>query len=151
MKDKEGRDVLNVEPARGCVHKMRSNIPPPLEKKSIQSSPIPYCLTGKQWPTKQGDTWESVTKGNSISAVGVYMDNQDLTKDCANVTPGVSVCIPMACITYDIQPTGTCCTIGSSQRLASGIVLQYNSWLDAGRTNLKSVTRFHGNISAHLS
>lgn len=79
------------------------------------------------------------------------MGSQDLIKDCANVTPGVSVCIPMPCITYEVQPTDTCFTIESSQGLASGILLQYNSWLDAGGINLKSVTGFHGNPSAHLS
>jgi hypothetical protein len=119
-----------------------TDIPPPLEK--VQPAPLPYCLTGKRYSTKQGDTCESIAKSNSASAAAIYMGNQDLIKDCAKVTAGVSVCIPMTCITYQVQPGDTCFTIERSQGLAPGVLLQYNSWLDAGCTNLQSATGFYG-------
>ena len=119
-----------------------TDIPPPLE--IVQPAPLPYCLTGKRYTTKEGDTCESIAKSNSVSAAGLYMGNQDLIKDCANVTPGVSVCIPMTCITYQVQEADTCFTIERAQGLKSGVLLKYNSWLDAGCTNLLSATGFYG-------
>jgi hypothetical protein len=71
-----------------------------------------------------------------VSAAGVYMGNQDLLKDCANVTPGLSVCLPLTCVTHELQQSETCFSIERSLGLEDGMIRQFNSWLDAGYTNL---------------
>ncbi|KAH8706873.1 hypothetical protein GQ44DRAFT_753038 [Phaeosphaeriaceae sp. PMI808] len=103
-----------------------------------------YCLSNKRYTTKQGDTCESISSGTSVSSAALYMGNQDLLKDCASINPGLSVCLPLTCITYNLQPSDTCYNIERKLGLEAGIVQQFNSWLNMGCTNLHSATAFYG-------
>jgi hypothetical protein len=117
-------------------------IPAPLD--TVQPAPAPYCLSNKRYSTKQGDTCESISSGNSVSSAALYMGNQDLLKDCASVKSGLNVCLPLTCVTYNLQSSDTCFSIERKLSLGSGMVQQFNSWLDAGCTNLHTATDFYG-------
>ncbi|CAN9459516.1 unnamed protein product [Alternaria sp. RS040] len=125
-----------------CDIKGPTEIPPPLE--TVQPAPAPYCLTNKRYTTREGDTCDSIAKTNSVPGASLYIGNQDLIKDCAKVTPGISVCMPLTCVTYLVQAQETCFSIERSLGLESGMVRQFNPWLDAGCTNLHTSTDFYG-------
>lgn len=117
-------------------------IPEPLDP--VQPAPPSFCLSNKKYTTQQADTCGSIASSNSVSAAGVYMGNQDLLKDCANVIPGLSVCLPLTCVTHELQQSETCFSIERSLGLEDGMIRQFNSWLDAGCTNLQTATDFYG-------
>jgi len=125
-----------------CGIKGPTEIPPPLE--TVQPVPAPYCLSNKRYTTQTGDTCDSIAKGNSVSAASLYMGNQDVIKDCAKVTAGVSVCMPLTCQTHSVQAGETCSSIERALGLESGMVQRYNSWIDAGCLNLQTSTDFYG-------
>lgn len=119
-------------------------IPDPLD--TVQPEPPSYCLSNKRYNTKQGDTCQSIASSNSVSSAGLYMANQELLKDCSNVTPGLTVCLPMTCITHNLQPDETCFSVEKSLGLEFGLVQRYNSWLDVACTNLQPATDFYGKV-----
>ncbi|KAF2820810.1 hypothetical protein CC86DRAFT_360066 [Ophiobolus disseminans] len=127
-----------------CGTKGPIEIPPPLDKP--EPVVAPYCLTNKRYTTKQGDTCQSISDSKSVSSAALYMGNQDLVKNCADVKPGVSICLPMTCLTYILQPTDTCFKVEKSLGLEYGLVQRYNSWLDIACTNLQSATDYYGKI-----
>lgn len=103
-----------------------------------------YCLSNKRYTTKQGDTCKSISSRTSVSSTALYMSNQDLLKNYTSVKPSLSICLPLTCITYTIQPSNTCYTIEKELSLESGRVQRFNSWLDSGYLNLHSATDFYG-------
>jgi hypothetical protein len=124
-----------------------TSIPEPLD--IVQPEPPLYCLSNKRYTTNQGDTCESISSGTSVPSAALYMGNQNLLKNCTSVKTGLSICLPLKCVTYTIQPSDTCYTIEKKLSLEPGRIQRYNSWLDAGCLNLHSATDFYGkNICA---
>lgn len=122
-----------------------TQIPEPL-RPAPSPAPAPYCVTGKRYTTKEGDTCESVANATSLSAAALYMGNQQILRDCSAAEPGVSLCLPMTCQTYYLRPLDTCVGIERALGLNFGSVRNYNSWLDALCTNLHTATDFYGKI-----
>jgi hypothetical protein len=127
-----------------CGLKGPTDIPPPLDK--VQPAAPPYCLSNKRYTTTGGETCESIANSFSVSAAYLYMGNQDLLKDCSQITSGLSVCMPLTCKTHYVEPSDTCFSIERSLSLEFDTVRLYNSWLDAACTNLHSATDFYGKV-----
>jgi hypothetical protein len=127
-----------------CGTKGPTEIPPPLDKPD----PVvqPYCLSGKRYTTKQGDTCQSISSGSSISAPFLYMGNQDLIKNCSSIPAGLSLCMPITCLTHTLQPAETCFQVERALGLEYGMVQRYNSWVDGACTNLQPATDFYGKV-----
>lgn len=119
-------------------------IPEPLTPVPVD--PAPYCVTGKRYTTKKGDTCESIANSTSVSSAALYMGNQDILRDCLDVEPGLSLCVPMTCQTYYVKPKDTCVSIEMSLDLDFGQIESYNSWLNRGCLNLQSGTSFYGKM-----
>lgn len=119
-----------------------TDIPPPL---TVGDPPAaPYCVTGKRYTTVAGNTCESISSKTSVSSAALYMGNQELVKDCGNVTAGLSLCVPITCQIYRVQPQDTCLSIEASLNLESDILRNYNSWLTWDCQNLQPATDFYG-------
>jgi hypothetical protein len=127
-----------------CGTKGPTEIPPPLDK--LDPVVQPYCLSGKRYNTKQGDTCQSISSGSSISAPFLYMGNQDLIKNCSSIPAGLSLCLPMTCLTHTLQPAETCFQVERALGLEYGMVQRYNSWVDGACTNLQPATDFYGKV-----
>ncbi|KAF2012850.1 carbohydrate-binding module family 50 protein [Aaosphaeria arxii CBS 175.79] len=121
-----------------------TTLPPPLEQP--QPEPAPYCLTGKRYTTKAGDTCESIANSTSVSAAALYMGNQAILKDCSLVDPGINVCLPATCQTYYVRPDDTCVSIERGLGLDYGQVREYNSWIKLDCSNLQGATNYYGKI-----
>jgi hypothetical protein len=127
-----------------CGTKGPTDIPAPLDKPD----PVvpPYCLSNKRYTTKEGDTCGSIAGNNSISAPGLYMGNQDLVKNCSSIPVGLSLCLPMTCLTHTLQLDETCLQVEKALGLEYGMVQRYNSWVDIACTNLQPATDFYGKV-----
>ncbi|KAF2731447.1 hypothetical protein EJ04DRAFT_579087 [Polyplosphaeria fusca] len=125
-----------------CGTKGPTDIPPPLTTKQPDSAP--YCVTGKRYTTVKGDTCESIANASSVSSATLYMGNQAILPDCRDVDAGVSLCLPMTCQTYYIQPDDTCTSIESTLGLGYGQLRNWNSWLSQDCSNLHPATDFYG-------
>ncbi|KFA47941.1 hypothetical protein S40293_09126 [Stachybotrys chartarum IBT 40293] len=104
------------------------------------------CLTGRRYTRRTGDTCESIARSNGVSAVALYMGNQNIMPDCSSVQPNVSICFPMTCDLHFIQPSDTCVSIDWSLGLGIGHLRRYNSWINSACTNLHSATDFYGKV-----
>jgi hypothetical protein len=127
-----------------CGFNGPTDIPQPLDEE--QPVIPPYCLSGKRYITRGSDTCESIANSSSVSAAYLYMGNQDLVKNCSNINSELSVCLPITCITHHVQPSETCFSIEKTLSLEFGLVQRFNSWIDAGCTNLQSATEFYGKV-----
>ncbi|KAF2466137.1 uncharacterized protein BDR25DRAFT_237808 [Lindgomyces ingoldianus] len=127
-----------------CGLKGPTDIPPPLT--ATQPDASPYCVTGKRYTTKKGDTCESIANSTSVSAAALYMGNQAILPDCRDVDPGANLCIPMTCQTYYVTKSDTCASIESALGIEHGMVRSFNSWLKSDCSNLQPATDFYGKI-----
>ncbi|KAH5372380.1 hypothetical protein HBI49_061230 [Parastagonospora nodorum] len=127
-----------------CGLKGPTDIPPPLDEEEPVTPP--YCLSGKRYTTTGSDTCESIANISSVSAAYLYMGNQNLLKDCSQISSGLSACLPLTCITHYVQPSDTCFSIERSLNLEYDSVQRHNSWVDGGCTNLQSATDFYGKV-----
>ncbi|KXH65404.1 hypothetical protein CNYM01_08974 [Colletotrichum nymphaeae SA-01] len=121
-----------------------TDIPPPL----IKLLPIeaPYCISGKRYTTKKGDTCETIANATSVSSAAVYTGNQDLVPNCLDIDPGISVCVPLPCATYRLKPTDTCASVEVSLSFEPGRLRRYNDHLNYDCSNLQTATSFWGRI-----
>ena len=67
----------------------------PKSVEILQPVEPPFCLSGKRYTTKPGDTCESVANSTSVSGATLYMGNQDLITNCADIPSGLSLCLPL--------------------------------------------------------
>lgn len=116
----------------------------PKSVEIISSSEPPFCLSGKRYTTKTGDSCESVANSTSVSGAALYMGNQDLVTDCTDIQPGLSICLPLTCITHYLQPSDTCFSVERSLGIGFGMLQRFNSWVDSACTNLQTGTGFYG-------
>ncbi|KAF9871213.1 hypothetical protein CkaCkLH20_11382 [Colletotrichum karsti] len=127
-----------------CNAKGPTDIPPPLTKS--QPEEAPYCVTGKRYITKKGDTCESIANATSVSSAAIYMGNQQLIPNCLDIDAGVSVCVPLTCQTYYVRPSDTCVSIEMALGLEFDQIRTHNQWLYFDCSNLQDVTGFWGRI-----
>ncbi|CAD6446758.1 423af4fe-a76d-438d-bdb4-51553e1284f2 [Sclerotinia trifoliorum] len=121
-----------------------TTIPPALV--TTITTPTPYCVSGKRYTTLQTDTCESIANSTSVSSASLYMGNQALLPSCLTISPGISLCLPITCQTYYVQPTDTCISIEMALGLDFDQLLSYNSWLNPTCSNLQPATDFYGKI-----
>lgn len=110
----------------------------------VQPQEPPFCLSGKRYKTKVGDSCESIANSTSVSGAALYMGNQDLITDCSDIQAGLSICLPLTCITHHLQPSDTCFSVERSRGIGFGMLQRYNSWIDSACTNLQTGTGFYG-------
>jgi hypothetical protein len=108
----------------------------PKSVEIVQPVELLFCLSGKQYTMKAGDTCESIANSTSVSGATLYMGNQDLITNCADISPGLSLCLPLTCVTHYLQPLDTCFSVEKSRGIGFGLLQQYNSWVDSACTNL---------------
>ncbi|RTE76836.1 hypothetical protein BHE90_008696 [Fusarium euwallaceae] len=118
-----------------------TDFPPPLKEEEKEE---PFCLTGKYYTTKEGDTCDSISKASDVSGSMLYMGNQEAIGDCRDVPAGLKLCLPMTCKTYYVKPDDTCFGIETSLDLAWDDVQKYNSWIRADCADLQTGTDFYG-------
>ena len=82
-----------------CGGKGPTGIPPSPNVIPQKPPATAYCATGKRYTTKQGDTCDTIASSANASAAALYMGNQDLIRNCASVSPGMTLCIPLTCAT----------------------------------------------------
>ncbi|KAM5382878.1 hypothetical protein ACJZ2D_002269 [Fusarium nematophilum] len=99
-----------------------TNIPLPLKQEEKE---ILFCLTGKYYTTKEGDTYDSISKASGISSALLYIGNQDAIGDYLKVPAGLRLCLPITYKTYYDD------------------VKLYNPWVNRDYTNLQTGTEFY--------
>lgn len=118
-----------------------TEIPPPLTVEETMD----FCLSKKYYTTKEGDTCDSIAKGNpGIAGVFLYMGNQELIADCRKIPAGIKLCLPTTCPTYVVKPDDTCWSIERAQGLYFDDVEHFNSWINIDCSNLHKATDFYG-------
>ena len=127
-----------------CGGKGPTDIPPPLMAEP--PIPAPYCLTGSRYITVEGDTCESISNATSVSSASLYMANQELLKDCSQISAGIVACIPVTCQTYYVRPSDTCISIETALEFEFGSLQTYNSWINHDCSNLQPATDFYGKM-----
>jgi hypothetical protein len=125
-----------------CGLQNPTDIPPSLS--TTEPDAAPYCVTGKRYTTKKGDTCDSIASSSNVSAAALYMGNQAILPDCRDVDPDANLCIPPTCQTYRVSTTDTCTSIEKALSLERGSIRAFNSWLTFDCRNLQSATDYYG-------
>lgn len=119
-----------------------TSIPPSPNTPAAPTTP--YCVTNRRYTAVAGDTCGSIAAAQGVSAANLYMQNQALIPSCTSVPAGASLCIPIACATYQVKPNDTCWGIEAAQDLMPGDVNLYNPWIDPLCDKLEILTDFYG-------
>lgn len=127
-----------------CGKSGPTDVLPPLIPKPPKA--VPFCVTGKRYTTTKFDSCESIANATGVSGASIYMGNQEFIRDCHDIEPGLTLCVPLPCRTYYIRQTDTCASIEASLNLDGDLLQRYNSWLTYDCSNLQSATDFYGKI-----
>ncbi|OBS25925.1 hypothetical protein FPOA_06458 [Fusarium poae] len=118
-----------------------TDIPPPLK---VKEKPNDFCLTGKYYTSKEGDTCDSISKEAGVSGALLYIGNQEDILDCRKLPAGLRLCLPMTCDTHYVKPKDTCFSIERALGIRTESIQRYNSWLNRDCSNLQVGTEFYG-------
>ncbi|KAF5000824.1 hypothetical protein FGRMN_1432 [Fusarium graminum] len=124
-----------------CGRSGPTEILPPLKPKEKATD---FCLTGRYYTTKEGDTCDSISKDAGISGALLYMGNQDDILNCHDILTDQKLCLPTTCDTYYVKPNDTCFSIERALGLRMDSITKYNSWIDRDCTNFQGGTEFYG-------
>ena len=83
----------------------------------------PLCVSGKTYTTRSGDTCDTIALAQNVSSAALFSGNPVLT-NCTTLNPGVSLCLPLTCQTYQLAPTDDC--ISASISAGVGDITLYN-------------------------
>lgn len=130
-----------------CDLALPTEILPPSEAPEPEG--MPFCPTQEYYTTKEGDTCDSIATEQGVSAAMLFYGNQGQLKNCQHIQPGESICLPMACKVYAVQPDDTCEDIANAFDLGEGAfgdgdLRWYNSWLDHDCLKLQTGAAAYG-------
>ncbi|KAL3473173.1 pectate lyase superfamily protein-domain-containing protein [Aspergillus californicus] len=101
------------------------------------------CISDTHYTTQAGDTCDSIATAQSVSAGTLYAINPPLL-DCTSIPPGLSLCLPQRCTTARVQSSDTCISLGVAGGASWRSIIEWNSALDYGCTNLVDPSPFWG-------
>ncbi|KAL4864806.1 pectin lyase fold/virulence factor [Aspergillus spectabilis] len=101
------------------------------------------CISDNHYTTKAGDTCDSIAAAKSVSAATLYAINPALV-DCTSIPAGLTLCLPETCETAQVQSSDTCISLGVDNGATWRSIIEWNSALDYGCTNLVDPSPFWG-------
>lgn len=102
------------------------------------------CLSGKTYTTKTGDSCDSISLSQGVSAATMYYINSNIF-DCAKIAAGTDLCLPPTCTKiYQAQKGDTCLDITLNSGITNDQLLSYNSQLNWNCTNLHDAEPYWG-------
>ncbi|TGO33454.1 hypothetical protein BHYA_0245g00070 [Botrytis hyacinthi] len=100
--------------ANACSLGYATDVLPPLVIST--PPPTPICASENYYTTKTGDTCDTISLSQNISSASLFISSTEIT-NCANITPGVKLCLPLSCqYTYTLQPGDTCVLLEGLQQ-----------------------------------
>jgi LysM repeat protein len=123
-----------------CSFNVPTSTQPPLMPVS---TPSPICLSGKYYSVKSGDTCDSIAHANSVSTAPIFFGNAALS-NCTTLHVGQTLCLPLTCQTYPLQPTDDCISASISAGVSD--ITLYNSWINSGCDNLHEANVTIGSV-----
>lgn len=113
-------------------------VPPP-------PTPDIWCQSEVMYTTVEGDTCDSMAKEFSVSSASIFYGNPDIL-DCKDVVPGVEVCMPLECLTYEVQPNDDCVGIQTTMGIQMLDLMINNPWITHDCGNLHTANYTLGNV-----
>ncbi|KAL1961764.1 hypothetical protein VTN77DRAFT_1090 [Rasamsonia byssochlamydoides] len=104
---------------------------------------VSYPTAVQPWPLNVTQTLPAglvyatgnATTSNSVSSGALRVLN-NLFPDCSNLSPGTSLCLPMTCQTYTVQPNDTCWSIAGNYSTSFISLISYNPTINSQCSNL---------------
>ncbi|KAM3427181.1 hypothetical protein MY4824_009598 [Beauveria thailandica] len=107
-------------------------------RNSTSGSPLPAptCASGKTYVTQESDSCNSIAAAQNVSTEALISVN-GLDVAC-NPMPavGTSLCLPLTCKTYQVQPDDSCAGITAAENITLGQLLVWNPIISPGCTTL---------------
>ncbi|KAK0391599.1 hypothetical protein NLU13_1099 [Sarocladium strictum] len=118
----------------------------PITKPPVNDGSQPgECYSGNKITTVSGDTCDGIATKNSISSATLFYLNAHLT-DCKAVAPGLELCLPEKCDTYQVQDGEDCVDVAVAAGVSWNRIPDWNAMIDYGCTNIHSAEPFWGTV-----
>lgn len=115
------------------AYAISTSVPDRAEDANIPSCSNPYVV-------QSGDNCDAIALALHVSTFSIIKAG-GLKRDCSNLTPGVSLCLPAPCTLYRVQSDDDCKQIVSDHSGVTGIgFLTWNPNIDPLCTNLEDLT-----------
>lgn len=126
-----------------CSLDLPNTVPPPLIHVP---TPEPFCLSDIYYKIRDGDTCDSIALENHVSSANIFYAAQvsGATWGCDDLPAGLTICLPLTCSTYLLQPTDNCRS--ASEAGGTHDIRRYNSWIDASCDNLHEANATLGSV-----
>ncbi|KAI5229231.1 hypothetical protein E4T46_01629 [Aureobasidium subglaciale] len=105
-----------------------------------------YCETHYYHTSKEGDTCASIAKAYGVASYDLTYQNEGKINDCNSIPPGLTLCMPPACDTYELQAGDTCHDLEIRFNITSPELLGYNGWINDDCSNLDTGRMNDGGI-----
>ncbi|KAI5235401.1 hypothetical protein E4T43_09300 [Aureobasidium subglaciale] len=105
-----------------------------------------YCETDYYHNSKEGDTCASIAKAYGVASYDLAYTNEGKINDCNSIPPGLTLCMPPACDTYELQAGDTCHDLEIRFNITSPELLGYNGWINDDCSNLDTGRMNDGGI-----
>jgi LysM domain len=128
------------------------NLPGPTEAGQLpdvqKSSRQRFCVSGKTYITREGDTCDSISIAHQVPTVPLYELNKAQIGLCQHVKAGEELCLPVSCEkTYLIEDKDKSCKdIQRKLGLDWDDLTAYNPWLYLDCSNLGNIARNVGRV-----
>ncbi|KAK1767906.1 pectate lyase superfamily protein-domain-containing protein [Phialemonium atrogriseum] len=122
---------------------MPTEVPPPL---IVVPTPEPFCVSGNYYTAQAGDTCNSIALANDVSSANVFYaaTAAGSARGCSDLPAGLTICLPLTCMTYLVKSTDNCFTASASAGIDD--IAVYNSWIDDGCDNLHEANATLGSV-----
>ena len=116
--------------------------PPPVDVfpgQTNETASAPSCASGNTYTVQPGDTCRSIAQASSVSEGSIAVVN-DLWADCTRFTSNnetfTSLCLPLACETYEMAPDDNCWSVSDNHNITFAQFLAYNPAVNLDCSNL---------------
>ncbi|KAL8904121.1 MAG: hypothetical protein Q9207_003472, partial [Kuettlingeria erythrocarpa] len=95
----------------------------------------PVRLSGKTITVTSRQSCQGIAAENNVAKGTLRLIN-NIFPDCSNLAAGASLCLPLSCTTYVVQPGDTCFSIASAKGTDFRNIVSYNPSLNQDCSNL---------------
>ncbi|RYP62497.1 hypothetical protein DL769_007276 [Monosporascus sp. CRB-8-3] len=133
-------DIPDSELCSDCYPTATKDSPFPLVPTET-----PLCLSDVKHTTQSGDTCDSLALKYKVSSAAIFTGNPQIL-DCDDVAEGMSICLPLQCETYKLQPSDDRLAVKVATGVNQQTIRQLNSWIEMGCGNLQSASQTFGSV-----
>src|SRR6478609_8746732 len=111
----------------------------------LATTETPICLSGVQHLTQYGNTCDFLALRYNVSSAAIFTGNPDIL-ECNDMAEGVSVCLPLQCNIYMLDPEDSCSSVEFTTGLDKTELRELNPWIERDCSNLQEATQTLGSV-----